>query len=47
LFTIIRPVVTYTVEPLNKPPARKYPITLSSKEVNRDRGLKSADTFCW
>ncbi len=36
LFTIIRSVVTYTVDPLASPPARKYPITLSFGDVNTD-----------
>ncbi len=36
LFTMIRSVVTYTVEPLNKPPAGKYPITLSFGETTTD-----------
>src|SRR5207249_1580788 len=34
LFTIILSVVTYTVDPLGSPPARKYPITLSFGDVN-------------
>src|SRR5256885_12178921 len=37
LFTIIRSVVTYTVDTLASPPARKYPITLSFGRQHRSR----------